>query len=834
MSNTPQFFIPKKQGTPQKDAPTMRPPTMDELAYGGKSDSLDFENGNSNPVSTPYQPKNDSTSSNKPPPPKDTIPLEFGQDFEKLGLKEKTVTGNQSITINLKEPEKLPRPVLGQNQVFVHQPDVTPLFARYNKTDPVDYSRAQAGSQFCRSTIQCVPSNPQLLSKWSLPFGAIFRPFAPQGDEKIPVYNFGTCGVVRCFNCRTFINPFVSFHEDGRKWQCNMCKCLNQVHQDYYAPLDQSGKRVDQSKHPELLNGCIEFIAPKEYLSRTPQPACFFFVIEVTKNTVESGMVACIADAILASLDSLGKRTQIGFITYDDSVHFYNLSKELQSPQMLVSGDLTDAILPIPSGLLVDVQDSKHVIKKFLSSLKTMFSHTTIVQSCLGAALNSAGRVLSQMGGKLCVFMATLPTLGPLPLVNRETQNLEEKILLSPGNKDYKELALVFAKDQISVDLFVATSTHVDLSTLHVLPKYTTGHCKFYPGFSIDINGEKLYTDISKLMTRETGYEAVMRVRVSTGLKVLNYYGNTFPRNAGLLGLPTCDEDSTFAVEIVHEGNLISTSNAAIQVALVYTTSFGERRIRCQTITLPITSSLEDMYRHADINAQISLMAKIAVDESLRNGLIATRNKLRDWVVGSVKGFKTRGHDFQIPHSLALLPLYTQSLAKSYALCSDLAVKVDLRIASGDVLLDTSIETLILNIHPDLYAVHEKLEVPKLIPLTSHALNPQGIYLMDDANTLYLYVGDKASKETEDEIFEGCNHLVNPQKHPIKSELAEYFVMLVKHCRKQSGDMNIRLIRQNGSLDKLFSRRLTEDKTSASMGYVDFLVHIQKLSETQF
>jgi protein transport protein SEC24 len=61
---------------------------------------------------------------------------------------------------------------------------------------------------------------------------------------------------------------------------------------------------------------------------RPPQPAVFFFLIDVTYGAVQSGMVAAAANAILNTLDQIPDsdgRAKIGFITFDSSLHFYNL-----------------------------------------------------------------------------------------------------------------------------------------------------------------------------------------------------------------------------------------------------------------------------------------------------------------------------------------------------------------------------------------------------------------------------------------------------------------------------------------------------------------------------
>lgn len=47
-------------------------------------------------------------------------------------------------------------------------------------------------------------------------------------QEEVPIVNFATTGIVRCKRCRTYINPYVTFTDGGRKWQCNICVLLNE------------------------------------------------------------------------------------------------------------------------------------------------------------------------------------------------------------------------------------------------------------------------------------------------------------------------------------------------------------------------------------------------------------------------------------------------------------------------------------------------------------------------------------------------------------------------------------------------------------------------------
>jgi len=207
-------------------------------------------------------------------------------------------------------------------------------------------------------------------------------------QEQVPVIQAST--IVRCKRCRTYINPFVNFVDQGMRWRCNMCFCLNDgtesillaacresvfvlivpsprffsrgvpVPGDFdFDPATQ--RHIDRMQRAELTHGVVEFIAPSEYMVRPPQPPVFLFVIDVSYNAVNSGasrcripfdvddsksnttaslpltfngtgMVAAVSRAILDNIDAIPnreKRTRVGIITVDSSVHFYNLNVRL-------------------------------------------------------------------------------------------------------------------------------------------------------------------------------------------------------------------------------------------------------------------------------------------------------------------------------------------------------------------------------------------------------------------------------------------------------------------------------------------------------------------------
>ncbi|CAN0314701.1 unnamed protein product [Ectocarpus fasciculatus] len=63
------------------------------------------------------------------------------------------------------------------------------------------------------------------------------------------------------------------------------------------------------------------------------------------------------------------KIIQVGFCTFDSSVHFYNLKSNLSQPQMLVVPDLDEPFLPVPDDLLVNLSESRSVVDTLLDNL---------------------------------------------------------------------------------------------------------------------------------------------------------------------------------------------------------------------------------------------------------------------------------------------------------------------------------------------------------------------------------------------------------------------------------------------------------------------------------
>ena len=128
----------------------------------------------------------------------------------------------------------------------------------------------------------------------------------------------------------------------------------------------------------EINSSTIEFIAPAEYTRHPPPPAMYLYLLDVSHNAITTGYLQSFCEQMLENLDKIrgDSRTQIGFITYDSALHFYNLCDSLSQPRMIIYLDLEDVSLPTLDSLMVNLKENKDSIQLFLTSLPSMFAHT--------------------------------------------------------------------------------------------------------------------------------------------------------------------------------------------------------------------------------------------------------------------------------------------------------------------------------------------------------------------------------------------------------------------------------------------------------------------------
>ncbi|KAJ7973226.1 Protein transport protein Sec24-like [Quillaja saponaria] len=684
--------------------------------------------------------------------------------------------------------------------------------------------------RYLRFTTNAIPSSQSLVSRWHLPLGAVVCPLAeaPSGEE-VAIVNFSPSSVIRCRRCRAYVNPYVTFTDSGRKFRCNICALLNDVPSEYYSQLDATGRRIDLDQRPELTKGTVEFVAPAEYMVRPPMPPVYFFLIDVSISAVRSGMIEVVAQTIRSCLDELPgfPRTQIGFATFDSTIHFYNMK-----PQMMVVSDLEDIFVPLPDDLLVNLSESRSVVETFLESLPSMFQDNVNLESAFGPALKAAFMLMSQLGGKLLIFQNTLPSLG----VGR-----------------LNKWPLNFRKYQISVNVYAFSDKYTDIASLGTLAKYTAGQVYYYPRFQLATHAEKLRHELRRDLTRETAWEAVLRIRCGKGVRFTSYHGNFMLRSTDLLALPAVDCDKSFAMQLSLEETLLTTPTMYFQAALLYTASCGERRIRVHTAAAPVVAELGEMYRQADIGAIVSLFSRLAIEKTLAYKLEEARNSVQQRIVKALREYRTLyavQHRLMgkmiYPESLKFLPLYGLALCRSTPLRGGYSdAPLDERCAAGYTMMTLPITRLLKLLYPSLNRLDEYLlkastqtadlkNVGKRLPLTAESLDSRGLYIYDDGFRFVIWFGRVLSPDIAMKIL-GADFAAELSKVTLcehDNEMSRKLMGLLKKFRESDPSYYqlCQLVRQGEQPREgfLLLANLVEDQMGGNSSYVDWMLQIQR------
>lgn len=377
----------------------------------------------------------------------------------------------------------------------------------------VAFDQGNSSPKYARLTLNNIPSTSEALTATGLPLGIVLQPLAPlqEGEEKVPVLDFGETGPPRCRRCRTYINPFMSFKSGGNKLVCNTCTFPNDVAPEYFAPTNPSGVRVDRAQRPELTMGTVEFTVPKEYWAKEPVGLRWLFLIDVSQEAVNRGFLEAFCNGILGALyeedqedadyekvegenpptrRSIPVGSKVGFVSYDKAMHYYNCNvgellnvfdaviltssqANLDQAQMMVMPDIEEPFVPLGSdGLFVDPYESKPVITSLLQKLPTLFAEIKYPEPALLPTLDSALSALSATGGKIICSLSALPTWGPGRLFMRDEGKLQgietEKKLFQTDHSGWKKTAGKMVESGVGVDFFVAAASggYMDLATI--------------------------------------------------------------------------------------------------------------------------------------------------------------------------------------------------------------------------------------------------------------------------------------------------------------------------------------------------------------------------------
>ncbi|KAK7909734.1 hypothetical protein WMY93_014418 [Mugilogobius chulae] len=723
--------------------------------------------------------------------------------------------------------------------------------------------QGNASPRFMRCTSYSLPCTADLAKQCQVPLASIIKPLArlPNNESPLHVVNHGESGPIRCNRCKAYMCPFMQFTEGGRRFQCGFCNCVNEVPMPYFQHLDHMGRRVDFYERPELCLGSYEFAATLDYCknNKPPNPPAFIFMIDVSYNNVKSGLVKMICDELKTLLEKLPKEEgsessviKVGFVTYNKVLHFYNVKSALAQPQMMVVSDTAEMFVPLLDGFLVNYQDSKAVIYNLLDQIPDMFANSNESETVFAPVIQAGVEALkaAECSGKLFIFQSAMPTAeAPGKLKNRDDKKLintdKEKTLFQPQKGVYEQLAKDCVANGCSVDLFLFPSQYVDLSTMASVPSHTGGSVYKYNNFQVETDGEHFLRDLRKDVQKPIGFDAVMRVRTSTGFRATDFFGAIHMNNTTDVEMASVDCDKAVTVEFKHDDSLGEDTGALIQCALLYTTLGGQRRLRIHNLSLNCTSQLSNLYKSCETDSLINFFAKSAYRAILKQPIKNVREILVNQTAHMLACYRkncasatSAASQLILPDLMKVFPVYMNSLMKSSPLVASTELSTDERALQRLSVMAMGVEETQLLFYPRLLPLHNMDPNSDVLPApvrcSEERLSDTGMFLLENGHSMFLWLGQGSSPDLIQSIFNlpSLAHL-----QPNMANLPELENPLSKKIRsivndlleKRPNSMKLHIVRQKDQPEIVFRQFLVEDKgLHGGASYMDFLCFVHR------
>ncbi|KAG8982522.1 COPII coat Sec23p-Sfb3p heterodimer component [Tulasnella sp. JGI-2019a] len=777
-------------------------------------------------------------------------------------------------------------------------------------TDCTVIDRGNASPRFLRMSCYSVPAGAALAATSSVPIGFIFQPFADQqaDEEPVPQVNYPEEMPPRCTKCAGYINPWVTFTASGQVWICNLCNERNQVPAAFFSPLDRMGRRTDNSQRPELNQGTVDFVVtsePKYHATqplpqllpsfvpapgtpmksvqepdtRPPAPMRALFLIDASSMAASSGTLRSICECIRHALYGpppnevsapvstpvVNPSTQIGFMTFDSTLHYWTLSSD-GTPSMHIVSDISDVFVPVREGMFVDPAEARPCIEMLLDIIPRTFEATAVPHVAAGAALRGGLAALSRTGGQILHFQSSLCSYGPGFLIPRNESDLsgtaKEKGLFVPQDTMWSDLAEECAASGAGINVWVFPESFVDVATIGALTSTTGGELYFHPRYKSGRDEHVLRSEVGRVLSRMTGYNCSIRVRCSDGLHVSQFLSLIAqPTNeTAAPGILSADTAISGLLEHTGQGSgpsgdLDDRGDVYIQAAVLYTSISGERKVRVCNLKLGRPSRMVgNVFKGADMDAGVTLLIKEAALLVTNKALADIRASLTHKFVDLLTAYRkycaaaVQPDKLILPESYKLLPVLGNAILKTKVLKGGF-VSSDTRSLSYHRTLSKGVASVLSGLYPRIISIHNlpdrvgipdpttgRLNLAYLTPASYVCMEANGAYLLDNGEVTILWLGSSLSPQILLDLFDvedwdTLGSSISCLPH-LSTRLSIQVRNLIAHEETRRGGRTVPflLARQNMDAAEIeFGNMLVEDANNDGLSYADYMCHLHNL-----
>ncbi|KAK4303748.1 hypothetical protein Pmani_024259 [Petrolisthes manimaculis] len=391
----------------------------------------------------------------------------------------------------------------------------------------------------------------------------------------------------------------------------------------------------------------------------------------------------------------------------------------------------------------------------------------------------------------------------------------DEPIKCSECDRDADEMLCNITEELVdggcSVDLYMFTENYVDLATIGQLAKLTGGQCYKYTYFRAQKDGFRFLNDLKDNVGRNIVFDAVMRVRTSYELRPGTFFGNlSLTEDSDKVSFATLDSSKTIAVELHHAVKKIERDVVYVQVACLFTSCGGQRRLRIFNLTLSVAKEMNEVYNNCDLDTMMNYLSKESIVRILETS--PTKNCFQG---------TSPVEEIVLPETLKLMPLYICGLIKSPALSGAYDMGCDERSYQIYLLASMSTENSVIS------------GLPTALRASYEELKKSEAYLLENAEIIFLWIGVNIQSAWLLNVF-GVKDL-NQVKSTI-SELPERDNSTSQRIRKWIGSIRtqrgkhmelVLVLGSKGKTEVTLRKLLIEDKSARQeFGYHEFAHHI--------
>ena len=650
-----------------------------------------------------------------------------------------------------------------------------------------------------RSSLVKLPVNQSLLLKTGVLFGLYCQPFAEfNGNEKkIPVID-GSKGIFRCKSCNSYINNkynLTYFKNNQRILICNICQIENVINNN--DAINEKYFLGDNQENLELINPTIDFIPPENLTKKTKKFIPHYCImIDISSISYDLGFPNYVLNSFLSNLNAFDNQENsfISFATYDNKgIQFYSLNRNKEI-NISFMNDINYPFSPIsPKQIFFNVKDNQEdisilieKINAYITKRRENFKNGS--KNIGGAAICAAVDTLYEYGGRAMIFSCTSNKIGfgssslnnkygsGLNLLSKTDDNKikanleeEEKKLLnseneyelfSEQNRDFNSIIDKCNKNRIVVDQFIFGEIDYDLNKLEQVSNCTGGGIYHYIfnqktilndiGNSINYYYERLFYDITRIISRNNVYGINVVLRNTLGIEILEILGgmnNIINNNPSFFNIAGFDPDSSFMYNLKIDDSFVNNQKIDFQLAVFYTDNYSNNYLRVINYTILTSDSIEKVISEVDIDITIKLILCKELNNLSRIEGMKIRENIIERIIDSFASYKkatkqTSSPQLILPAQLKFLPVFMNSFFKKFYFKKRKNLDdITTIIALKHFIMKAPIYSILLYLYPKLYKIKlEFLNLKTKIRLSGENIKSNRLYISCDGIFVDFYI----------------------------------------------------------------------------------------------